>query len=124
MFPRYISEDHRHRADQLRALGVSGKGKSGGDVGVRLDTNAIYRVNENLWVCNFLDPENFPDSKCPCKRQKRGHNVITQEFWSDYNRNVKHAFDHSLSFKPYTTDPLDEDVNDGPHRPHSPHTQR
>ena len=100
-------------AAQLRALGVGGKGKSGGDAGVPLlDTNAIYRVDENSRVCNFLDAENCPDSECPCKRQRSDHNACTREFWSDYNRNVKHAFDHSLSFKPHATDPCDEEADD------------
>ena len=96
-------------ADQLRALGLN-------NVGMRIDTNAIYRVNENSQVCNFLDAENCPDIECPCKRQKRGHNALTRKFWSDYNRNAKHAFDHSTPFKPYgTEESLDQDDDDGPH---------
>ena len=109
-------------SDQLRALGVSTKEKSGGDVGVHLDTNAIYRVNENSRVCNFLDAVKCSNVRCPCKRQKRGHNALTREFWSDYDRNAKWAFDHSIPFKPYGTDEaLDQDADDAPRSsPHPP----
>merc|ERR1712237_315881 len=70
---------------QLRALGVTAKGG-------HIDANAIYRVNDNSQVCNFLDVENCPDGECPCKRLKKGQYAFIREFWSDYNRNVKHAF--------------------------------
>ena len=67
-------------AAQLRGLGVSDEGKSEGDVGVQHDTNAIYRVNENSQVCNFLDAENCPDVGCPCKRQKKNTMLSHKNF--------------------------------------------
>ena len=60
-------------ADQLRALGLN-------NVGMRIDTNAIYRVNENSQVCNFLDAENCPDVGCPCKRQKKNTMLSHENF--------------------------------------------